>query len=133
VQSPEHTGSGCRPAALRLSPEENTSFDACKYVVAINDLCTRLASFSPVLKIDDCDADICVCDDDDNDGKRLAAATRLLEHKEKEEYILQEIRGRRFPAKGACGDKLHIPAYAAFPFTCVRLVKGGKRLRLVDG
>lgn len=43
-------------------PEENEHFSS-KYVVATNDLrkhfnYERLASFSPVLKVNDCDADV---------------------------------------------------------------------------
>jgi hypothetical protein len=45
-------------------PEENEHFSS-KYVVATNDLRKHfnyecLASFSPVLKVNDCDADVCM-------------------------------------------------------------------------
>jgi hypothetical protein len=65
-----------------LSPDDNAHFDACKYVVASNDFrkrpnYERLAS-SPVLKIGDCDADICACDGDDNHERADHNDTQLF-------------------------------------------------------
>jgi ATP-dependent DNA helicase PIF1 len=62
-----------RPACL--SPEENSLFDSSKYVVSKNHLRKRLnydriASFTPVLKIDEGDVDIQPADADDyNDAE----------------------------------------------------------------
>jgi hypothetical protein len=50
-----------RPSCL--SPDKNAKFNASKYIVATNDLRKRinyetLSSFSPVIRIEDCDADL---------------------------------------------------------------------------
>lgn len=64
----------CRPSCL--TPDENQLFDSSKYVVSTNHLrkrlnYDRLASFTPILKIDEGDADVLPADIDDNDdGER---------------------------------------------------------------
>ena len=54
----------CHPTCL--SSDDNAHFGVCKYVVTSNDLRKRLnlkrLASSPVLKISDCNADICACD-----------------------------------------------------------------------
>jgi hypothetical protein len=62
--------------ASNLTPAENTAFDRSKFIVATNDArnrinSDRLASFTPIMKIEQCDDGLSLVDDQLLDGERV--------------------------------------------------------------
>ena len=115
-----------------LSPDDNAKFNVGKYIVATNDLRKRinyeaLSSFSPVIRIEDCDADVrCTRSGgpsgDDFDSERLDHDDTQLFAVGAEVMLTYNLWTEAGLANGACGKIVDIVKPQDNRKACVLLV-----------